>query len=235
MDVKEILKEYEHSKASKQKESKTGKRVGWILCAVLILLLIAAVGLLRGREIWNLVRFGVHTVHSPMDADGDFIDDYTDLMLSARRYVRTQPEYVSAYFRGGYPPEGQGVCTDVIWRALADCGYDFKTMLDRDIAKHPKAYPLPNGKPDVNIDFRRVVNLQTYFERHGQVLTTDPSRIGEWQPGDFVFYDGHVAVISDIRNADGQPWIIHHTGHGAFEEDALTYQKITGHYRWTGE
>ena len=231
MDVKTILREYERSKSAGKK--RRGRRFVPIACIVLIVL--ALVGLSRGREMYNLVRFGVHTVHSPNDADGDFVDDYTDLMRSARRYVRTQPEYVSAYFSGGYPPEGQGVCTDVIWRALADCGYDFKAMLDRDIAKNPKAYPLPNGMPDANIDFRRVVNLQTYFERHGRVLTTDPAQIGEWQPGDIVFYDGHVAVVSDIRNANGQPWIIHHTGHGAFEEDALTYQKITGHYRWTGQ
>ena len=233
MDSKTLLKEYEQFKRSKRRRG-----VRWpivIGCVVLACGLALPIGQLRGQELYNLLRFGVVTVHSPNDADGDGLDDYTDLMLAARRYVRTRPEYVSTYFRGGYPPEGQGVCTDVIWRAMEASGYDFKAMIDADIAKNPKAYPLPNGKPDANIDFRRVVNLQVYFQRHGVALTTDASQIDQWQPGDIVFYDGHVAMVSDIRNADGQPWIIHHTGHGAFEEDALTYQKITGHYRWTGE
>jgi len=127
------------------------------------------------------------------------------------------------------------VCTDVIWRALEACGYDLKAMIDRDIAAHPEEYPLPGGLPDANIDFRRVVNLQRFFERYALPLTTDPDDIAQWQPGDIVFYYGHVAVISDKRNAQGQPWIIHHTGRGAFEEDKLTYQRITGHFRWTGE
>ena len=178
------------------------------------------------------VRFGVATLYSSADADGDLIDDYTDIMLAARRYIRSQPEYVSDYFAGGYPPEGQGVCADVIWRALKEAGYDFKAMLDEDVGAHPEAYPLANGLPDSNIDFRRVVNLRVFFERHCLELTTDADDIAAWQPGDFVIYDGHIAVISDRRNAQGQPYVIHHTGHGAFEEDALTARRILAHFRW---
>ena len=178
------------------------------------------------------IRFGVPTLYAAVDADGDLIDDYTDIMLAARRYIRSQPEYVSDYFAGGYPPEGQGVCADVIWRALKEAGYDLKAMLDQDVGAHPDAYPLANNLPDSNIDFRRVVNLRVFFERHCLELTTDANDIVAWQPGDFVIYDGHIAVISDRRNAQGQPYVIHHTGHGAFEEDALTARKILAHFRW---
>ena len=178
------------------------------------------------------VRFGVATLYSSADADGDLIDDYTDIMLAARRYIRSQPEYVSDYFAGGYPPEGQGVCADVIWRALKEAGYNLKAMLDQDVGAHPEAYPLANGLPDSNIDFRRVVNLRVFFERHCLELTTDADDVAAWQPGDFVIYDSHIAVISDRRNAQGQPYIIHHTGHGAFEEDALTDRRILAHFRW---
>ncbi|MBQ8954391.1 MAG: DUF1287 domain-containing protein, partial [Clostridia bacterium] len=104
--------------------------------------------------------------------------------------------------------------------------------LDADIAAHPRLYPLPDGLPDPNIDFRRVVNLEVFFDRFCRKLTTDVSQTAEWQPGDIVFYEGHVAVVSDRRNAEGRPWVIHHTGHGAFEEDALDYKPILGHYRW---
>ena len=98
------------------------------------------------------VRFGVTTLYSSADADGDLIDDYTDVMLAARRYIRSQPEYVSDYFAGGYPPEGQGVCADVIWRALKEAGYDLKAMLDEDVeqaAKEAAAVALADEDPRV--------------------------------------------------------------------------------------
>ena len=112
-------------------------------------------------------------------------------------------------------------------------GYDLKALIDQDIARSPQSYALTGGVPDSNIDFRRVANLNTYFSRHGETLTTDPEDISAWQPGDFVVYEGHIAVVSDRRNDRGVPFVIHHTGHGAFEEDALTARPIIGHYRWT--
>ncbi|MBR3503193.1 MAG: DUF1287 domain-containing protein [Clostridia bacterium] len=189
---------------------------------------------LWARAEYNRARFGVETLRSQTDRDGDGLDDWSDLMLAARRYVGTHPVYDAEYY-DGYPPEGHGVCADVIWQALKGAGYDFKTLLDADIAAHPNLYPLPIDAPDPNIDFRRVVNLQVFFERRCQKLTNDAAQIAEWQPGDIVFYEGHVAVVSDRRNAEGRPWVIHHTGRGAFEEDALDYKPITGHYRWTIE
>ena len=208
-------------------------RIIFILLLAAALLSLALIGWLRKTEIETYLRFGVRTIHSPADADGDGLDDYTDLMLAARRYIETSPEYVSTYFGGGYPPEGQGVCTDVIWRALKEAGYDFKAMVDADISENSRLYPLPNGLLDTNIDFRRVVNLRVYFDRHCLSLTTDPAVIDQWQPGDIVFYEGHVAVVSDQRNDSGQPYIIHHTGDGALEADQLTYRPILAHYRWT--
>ncbi len=209
----------------------------------LILLLLIAAALLRlaeprpglwAHELYARLRFGIETAHSPADHDGDGLDDYADLMLSARAYVATKPAYDAEYYAGGYPPAGHGVCADVIWQALKGAGYDFKAMIDADIAANPRAYPLPESGPDPNIDFRRVVNLAVYFQRHALKLTADAACVAEWQPGDIVFYEGHVGVVSDKRNDDGRPWIIHHTGHGAFEEDRLDYKVITGHYRWIG-
>lgn len=210
-----------------------GKWLPAALAALLACLLTLCV-LLFGTEAWNLIRHGVVTVRSGVDFDHDLIDDTIDMMWGARAYIRTQPVYDDSYVSGGYPEEGRGVCTDVIWKAFRAAGYDFKAMIDADIARNPSAYPLTNGMPDKNIDFRRVVNLQVFFERFTLSLTTDPAAIDQWQPGDIVFYPGHVAMISDRRNENGMPYIIHHTGRGAFEEDALTYQKIIGHYRWTG-
>ena len=91
--------------------------------------------------------------------------------------------------------------------------------------------------PDANIDFRRVGNLNTYFSRHAQSLTTDLGNIEEWQGGDIVVFSSHIAIVSDKRNKKGIPYIIHHVSAAqkAYEEDKMQrWEKkagIIGHYR----
>lgn len=180
--------------------------------------------------------FGIDVITTVSDADNDGIDDYQDILQGAKITAQNKVRYHSQYYDGGYPPEDEGVCTDVIWRSLANAGYDLKSLVDADIASNPDAYPRTNGEPDPNIDFRRVPNLQVYFERNAQVLTTDLKQTSEWMPGDIVvFSDDHIAIISDIRNSDGIPFIIHNRGQYRREEDTLElisyFKEITGHYR----
>ena len=61
--------------------------------------------------------FGIETVISKTDCDNDGIDDYTDILQGAKIEAENKPTYKSAYYAGGYPPDNEGVCTDVIWRA----------------------------------------------------------------------------------------------------------------------
>ncbi len=180
--------------------------------------------------------FGIETMKSDTDRDGDGIDDYTDILQGAKAEAERKPAYKSAYYDGGYPPDDEGVCTDVIWRALKNAGYMLKDMVDADIAAHTDAYPRVEGEPDPNIDFRRVPNLMVYFQRNQLSLTTDIYQIGEWQPGDIVaFNENHIGIISDIRNENGVPYLIHNTGQPNREEDILerynVTREITGHYR----
>ncbi|MGI6498392.1 MAG: DUF1287 domain-containing protein [Oscillospiraceae bacterium] len=181
---------------------------------------------------YTAADFGIETLKSPYDKDGDGIDDYRDLLLSARAYVNTRPKYKSTYESGGYPPEGMGVCTDVIWSAFQGAGYDLKALIDADIAAHLDAYPAIRT-PDPNIDFRRVRNLDVFFRRHAEPIPTDLSNLSAWQPGDIVLYADHIAIVSDRRNKDGLPYIIHHAGQPIYEENALTRAPILAHYRWT--
>ncbi len=211
------------------------KRHALAACLLLIGLLALGAGtfaaLRYGREIHTRLRYGIKTVHSPIDQNGNGLDDLTDLVRGARAYIRTQPEYVDSYYAGGYPPDGEGVCTDVIWRAFQAAGYDLKAMLDEDVRRAPAAYSIQSI--DTNIDFRRVANLRVFFERSGcQSLPTDLSDWSQWQPGDVVVFDGHIAILSDRRGKDGRPFILHHAGYGAFEEDALDYKPILAHFRW---
>lgn len=179
------------------------------------------------------------------DQDGDGIKDLADILEGARLDAANKPLYRSAYYAGGYPPDEEGVCTDVIWRALGNAGYNLKEIIDQDIKKNPKAYPRVEGCPDPNIDFRRVPNLDSFFSRHGTVLTTeiipyDLENLAEWQAGDIVVFDKpveHIAIVSDIRRRDGVPYIIHNAGPYTREEDALlrwaqNISAISGHYRW---
>ncbi len=127
--------------------------------------------------------------------------------------AENKPVYDGSYHAGGYPPEDIGVCTDVVWRAFKHAGYNLKEMVDQDIQRNTELYPRVGGRPEPNIDFRRVPNLKVFFERHAISLTLDHTDIEEWQPGDIVTYgDKHIGIISDRRNRDGVPYIIHNGG-----------------------
>lgn len=179
------------------------------------------------------------------DQDGDGLQDWEDILEGARQDVRNRPVYRSAYYRGGYPPDDEGVCTDVIWRAFKNAGYDLKKLVDEDIKNNVNSYPRVEGKPDPNIDFRRVPNLKTFFDRKATVLTIEiipnnPENLKQWQAGDIVIFGkpiDHIGIISDIRRRDGVPYLIHNGGPYTKEEDMLidwaqNISPIIGHYRW---
>lgn len=191
-----------------------------------------------GQKIYYSEDFGFATLKSNIDFDNDGIDDYTDIMLGARKDAENHPTYKSAYYSGGYPPENEGVCTDVVWRAFKNAGYNLKELIDKDIKNNVSEYPRVEGKPDPNIDFRRVPNLISFFTRNAVSLSTDLSQIADWQPGDIVTFEkSHVGIISDKRNKNGIPYLIHNGSQKNREEDILEvyslYSEISGHFRWT--
>ena len=165
--------------------------------------------------------FNVAYTLSSHDQNKNGIDDFIDLWLGAEREAQRAPFYVSAYYEGGYPPSTQGVCSDLIWRAFRDAGYDFKAMIDTDIAACSNCYPRIHGQSDPNIDFRRVANIRVFVERYGEVLTCDLSNIG---------------ILSDVRNHEGIPFLLHNGGLPKTKEDCLKREQllkgISGHYRF---
>lgn len=138
------------------------KKKGLILFLSLTLLVTVYITLeclnLIPKKIYYDEDFGYHRIKSDCDKDNDSIDDYQDILEGAREYVKRKPLYKSAYYAGGYPTDEYAVCTDVIWYAFQNAGYDLKKMVDEDIKNHPEAYPMIE-KRDSNIDFRRVKNL----------------------------------------------------------------------------
>jgi len=181
-----------------------------ILLSLLVFVLIQFYN--KHKKVYYAEDFGIEVILSKNDMDNDGIDDYTDILQGARKEAESKPKYKSAYYSGGYPPDSEGVCTDVIWRAFKNAGYNLKDMVDEDIKNNVEKYPRVSGKPDPNIDFRRVPNLKVYFERNAITLTTDLSKIEEWQPGDIVvFGTSHIGIISDKRNKKGIPYLIHNS------------------------
>lgn len=166
------------------------------------------------------------------DADGDGIKDQTDILEGALAYVQTCPKYKSKYYSFGYPDDGYGVCTDVVAFGLKSAGFDLQALVDQDIKTHPQDYAIDT--PDANIDFRRVRNLSVFFENNGISLTLDIHQIEEWQGGDIVIFENHIGIVSDRRNEEGIPYVIHHNSPFQlnYEEDILEEREdITGHYR----
>ncbi len=189
-------------------------------------------GLLAGR-VYMMEDLGMEREKSSVDFNKNDIDDYADFLLGARKDAENFPKYDGSYVQGGYPDEDTGVCTDVIWRAFREAGYDLKAMVDADIAKNPAEYDIET--PDSNIDFRRVKNLQKFFEKYATKLSNDwQENPGGWQPGDIMVSNngGHIGVVSDRRNKNGRPYIIHNAGQPKREEDYLKRGKATGHYRF---
>ena len=114
----------------------------------------------------------------------------------------------------------------LIWYALDNAGYDFKTLIDEDIKTNKDAYDSDVG--DTNIDFRRVRNIKVYLDRNVRSL----SLYKDFNPGDIVVYKNHIAIVSDKVNKRKENYIIHQHAFYNYEDDGLFRDEIIGHYRW---
>lgn len=176
--------------------------------------------------------FDIKTYKSSIDKDNDGVDDQTDILNNVRKYISTKPKYKSQYYANGYPDDGYGVCTDVVAFGLKDAGYDLMQLVNDDINNNQDEYNIKTI--DKNIDFRRVKNLKIYFENHAISLTTDIYDIDNWQGGDILIFKNHIGIVSDKRNKNGVPFVIHHANpfQKYYEEDILELRNdIVGHYR----
>ena len=184
------------------------------------------------HKMYSNSDFDIDTYISNVDKDNDGIDDQSDILANARDYIATKPKYKSKYYATGYPDDEYGVCTDVVGYSLLNAGYDLMELVNEDIKNNQDKYDIK--VIDKKIDFRRVINLKIYFDRHAILLTTDINEIDKWQGGDIIVFKKHIGIISDKRNSKGIPFIIHHANpiQKSYEEDILEYRNdIIGHYR----
>lgn len=164
------------------------------------------------------------------------------LALDAKKQIGVTISYDPTYRKLDFPrgdvPQETGVCTDVVVRAYRLQNIDLQQLLNVDMKANFSAYPKTWGlkSTDKNIDHRRVPNIETYFERHGQSLSmTDES---SFKAGDIVSWRlpnsnlPHIGIVSDKSASDGTPLIIHNIGRGTQEENILFAYPIKGRYRY---
>lgn len=191
-----------------------------IIFIIIMMILLYMLNIIPHKQYSNK-DFGIEQYISFIDKDNDGIDDQTDILNSAKEYVATKPKYQSKYYATGYSNDEYGVCTDVVAIALKNSGYDLMELVNEDIISNNEKYDI--DIIDKNIDFRRVKNLDVYFKNNSISLTTDLSSIEEWQGGDIIVFKDHIGIISDKRNRNGVPFLIHHAYPGQinYEEDVL--------------
>jgi uncharacterized protein len=160
----------------------------------------------------------------------------------ANHRVRYDPAYVRIPYPGGDVPSDTGVCTDEVIRSYRAVGVDLQKEVHEDMVQNFSAYPRKwrwlSGKPDSNIDHRRVPNLMVFFARQGESLPVG-NRADNYGPGDLVTYDlgrgvPHIGIVVDRKGASGRYMIEHNIGQGPQIEDVLFNWRITGHYRYYG-
>jgi len=166
-----------------------------------------------------------------------------DLSDSALELTKQRVSYDPSYFSISYPngdvPSDKGVCTDVIIRAYRKLNIDLQKEVHEDMKSNFGVYPKNWGltTTDKNIDHRRVPNLMTFFERHGEVKPKTKNA-QDYAPGDIVCWslDGgltHIGIVVNKKSKDGKRnLIVHNIGAGQVVEDMLFDFKIIGHYRY---
>lgn len=169
----------------------------------------------------------------------NFYGKLSDAALSiVDESIEYDPEYRKIPYPNGDVPANKGVCTDVVIRAYRKLGTDLQKLVHEDMkanfSKYPKAWGL--SKPDTNIDHRRVPNLQVFFTRKGQSVTTTKNK-ADYKPGDIVTWmlpsnRPHIGVVVDKKAPSGNYMMVHNIGYGQKMDDCLFEYTITGHYRY---
>ncbi len=190
------------------------------------------------------------------DEDNDGINDQKDIMLGAKGQLENPAKNIfleegeTNYYQGGDPPEDLADCTDIIVRAFFEAGFSLKDLVYEDIKENFGQYPIKEiwnrSFCDPNIDYRRIQNLEIFFNRNAKVLdilfnASDEQNLNSWLPGDVVFFDmdrigysDNVGIISDNTTRDGVPKVIYNYIDPGYtvEKDILKEKIITGHYRY---
>lgn len=156
--------------------------------------------------------FNIKTYHSSIDKDADKIDDQTDILRNAKKYISKKPKYKTKdEINPSFKYNGS---VDLVIYSLKNAGYNLEVIIGNE--------------------YRNLDKIVEYLQNNAISLTNDIRKIDEWQGGDIVIFKTHIGIISDKRNINGVSYVMHHTGplQIKFEEDILENSNdIVGHYR----
>jgi uncharacterized protein YijF (DUF1287 family) len=214
---------------------------GWVILAIAI-----SLGFWFGRPLLPLLKAEEASVQQAQAISASLEESSnTGSRLAAAALRRTLHDitYDPAYYRIAYPmgdiPPSKGAAADVIIRSLRGIDIDVQVELHQDIQENFRHYPqLWNATgPDKNIDHRRVANLQRFFERHGESLTSSRDA-ADYLPGDIVIWslsnaDKHIGIVVPGPGKHmSEPWVVHNIGAGVKWENTLFDYKIEAHFRY---
>lgn len=228
---------------------------GWV-----VLLLAGAAVWMFGKPFLPFVR--AQQTPASLQAAEQIINDFEKdggtgkrIAAGALKQTRSSVSYDSAYYKISYPwgdiPSHKGKAEDLVIRAYrTSIGVDLQQLVHEDMTRDFSAYSglLETTAPDPSNDHRRAANLERYFERHGERLTT--SRTPEdYQPGDVVVWTrpdspvsskGQIArhigiVVPGPGDRANEPWVVHHLDTDVKWENVLFDFQIIGHYRFYGD
>lgn len=137
--------------------------------------------------------------------------------------------------------EVKPTCTDVVVSGYSALGVDLKELLYADMKENFRIYPqLWNLRgPDVNVDHRRVANLQRFFKRKGaevevkDALTTEGFKYGDVVAWRLAGGETHIGiVVPGPGQRRAELWIVHDLGNGPKWENSLLEYQIIGQYRY---
>jgi len=155
--------------------------------------------------------------------------------------IRYDARYVPIGYPWGDVDEATGVCSDVVIRSYRKLGIDLQKLVHEDMKRAFRAYPSKRiyglKTVDANIDHRRVVNLEAFFERTGASIEigTAPD---DFIPGDVLTWrlsgnEPHIGiVVSDRDPRTGMPLVVHNLGAGVRKEDLISLSAPVGHFRF---
>lgn len=238
------------AKKKKKKKLKKSVKIFILIIIVLVLSLVGKTGFnyyksfnkkltyqTEEKEYYVLSDFGFINENMNHDQNKNGKDDIEDILDGERKMIDINPKYISKYYENGYAPEGEGVCTDLVWYCFNNAGYDLKKLISKDIENTRKKKIYYIDKTDSNIDFRRVNNQEIFFMRYGETLGTDIYALGDLMPGDILTFDNsdHIAMVGEKYNKNGVPYLVQNRDEKQkqTEENRLekTDMKVTGHYR----
>lgn len=167
------------------------------------------------------------------------------LERAALKRLNPNIRYDARYLKIGYPwgdvPQSAGVCSDVVIRSYRALGVDLQQLVHEDMRQAFAAYPSQRiyglRSADPNIDHRRVVNLEAFFERVGASVPVGRGP-DDYKAGDVVTWrlngsEPHIGIVVEERDPrTGYPMVVHNLGAGVRKEDMISIQQPVGQYRF---